>query len=535
MASIFKRADRPNGKWYISYCPVPNVHKTVAGCKDKRATEQLANKLETEAFNRSKGIIDATAEKLAAGEARPIGQHLDDFEKVMQGRGRCEIHVHTTRRLIQDVLDGCEFKTAAAFDAARVSVFVADLKARGKSARTINANLTAIKSFSRWLFQNGRMRTDPMPLVGKLNEKADRKHRRRPLADDELAALLEAASAGAVSYDMAGPDRAMLYLLAVETGLRSGELRSLTPESFSLQDLDDGTVTVAAAYSKHRRDDTLPLRLDAAKALAAWLNGKPAVQPVFAMPAPCEVVLMFRADLAVARAAWLKQAEADPKERERRSKSKTLEPVDESGRVLDFHCLRHTFITRLAKSGVHPKTAQALARHSTITLTMDHYTHSLRTDERAALDGLPAVTVKPQQQPEQQAMRATGTDNARADGQQNGSRLAVSSTPGDAPMCTPMHNGHPKADSDGQIISLAASTSNHGDAQACTAVHSADSQGPAQSENPCVGGSNPPLASTYAVRTYNPCGVFLAPPWAPLSPSCHGDASCYRSFAASRS
>ena len=48
---------------------------------------------------------------------------------------------------------------------------------------------------------------------------------------------------------------------------------------------------------------------------------------------------------------------------------------DADGRCADFHCLRHTFITALAGSGVTPKTAQTLARHSTITLTMDRYTH----------------------------------------------------------------------------------------------------------------------------------------------------------------
>ncbi|MFH5804676.1 hypothetical protein [Alienimonas sp. DA493] len=35
---------------------------------------------------------------------------------------------------------------------------------------------------------------------------------------------------------------------------------------------------------------------------------------------------------------------------------------DAAGRVLDFHALRHTFVTNLARSGVHPKHAQALAR-----------------------------------------------------------------------------------------------------------------------------------------------------------------------------
>jgi integrase len=41
----------------------------------------------------------------------------------------------------------------------------------------------------------------------------------------------------------------------------------------------------------------------------------------------------------------------------------------------DFHALRHSYITHLARLGVHPKHAQQLARHSTITLTMQAYTH----------------------------------------------------------------------------------------------------------------------------------------------------------------
>ena len=45
---------------------------------------------------------------------------------------------------------------------------------------------------------------------------------------------------------------------------------------------------------------------------------------------------------------------------------------DASDRAADFHALRHTFITRLARSGVAPAVANSLARHSTITLTMNH-------------------------------------------------------------------------------------------------------------------------------------------------------------------
>lgn len=46
-------------------------------------------------------------------------------------------------------------------------------------------------------------------------------------------------------------------------------------------------------------------------------------------------------------------------------------PVVTPDGVADFHALRHTLCTRLAKSGTSPKEAQMLARHSSITLTMD--------------------------------------------------------------------------------------------------------------------------------------------------------------------
>src|SRR5262249_5444661 len=65
--------------------------------------------------------------------------------------------------------------------------------------------------------------------------------------------------------------------------------------------------------------------------------------------------------------------------------------ADEDGRVIDLHGLRHTFISSLAESGVHPKVAQALARDSSITLTMDSYTHLERHDVAKALDGLPEL------------------------------------------------------------------------------------------------------------------------------------------------
>jgi hypothetical protein len=138
----------------------------------------------------------------------------------------------------------------------------------------------------------------------------------------------------------------------------------LTVESFDLG--DNPTVTVEAAYSKRRRTDTLPLRTEIAEALQDWLNGRSGA--VWPGTWKERAAKMIRADLKVAEIEFMV-----------------------NGRVFDFHALRHQFISSLAKAGVHPKTAQELSRHSTITLTMDHYSHLDRPDLMAGLNMLPAL------------------------------------------------------------------------------------------------------------------------------------------------
>jgi Phage integrase family len=81
---------------------------------------------------------------------------------------------------------------------------------------------------------------------------------------------------------------------------------------------------------------------------------------------------------------------------------------DEQGRVLDFHALRHTFITNLRHAP--SRVAQKLARHKSSAMT-DRYTHIRLHDERAALDLLPDLTVPA----ESEAAKKTGTDDGPVD------------------------------------------------------------------------------------------------------------------------
>jgi integrase len=58
----------------------------------------------------------------------------------------------------------------------------------------------------------------------------------------------------------------------------------------------------------------------------------------------------------------------------------------------DFHCLRHSYVTALAKSNAPVKIVQSLARHSTPTLTLGVYSHVGLYDQAPALDALPDLT-----------------------------------------------------------------------------------------------------------------------------------------------
>lgn len=198
---------------------------------------------------------------------------------------------------------------------------------------------------------------------------------------DEISLLLDTAQKGPVRYGMTGSQRSMLYRLAVETGLRASELRALTVQDF---DFDTLTVSLGAAHTKNRQSARQPLKADTAARLRPFLAGKMPTAAVFALPAVYSISRMIQADL---RAAG-------------------INPADDGKGKLDFHSLRHTFATLLIAAGVNVKTAQSLLRHSTPTLTLGLYTHTLKGSEQRAIDCLPNFD----RVPASEQSRATGTD-----------------------------------------------------------------------------------------------------------------------------
>jgi integrase len=373
-------------KWYgrIRY-PDGRV-KRVPLHRDKTAAQAMLTRLLTGAEREEEGLTDP----YQAHRRRPLAEHLDDFKKDLAAKGCDEYHVQVTHARAKAIVEACKFTRWADIAPTAVVQYLAERRQQGLSIQTSNHYLTAIKQFARWMVRERRAPESPLVHLSRQNAKLDVRRKRRILEPQQFQAFIAAAREGEPFNILTGHDRETLYLFAAHTGLRESELASLTPEAFAL-DAIPPTVTLKAAYSKHRREDTLPLRPDVADMMREYLADKPAGEAFWRGSWTDKGAIMVRMDLAAAGIPY----------------------QDEDGAYFDFHSLRHQFISNLAAAGVHPKVAQTLARHSTITLTMDAYSHMGMVDMTGALEKLPSL---PPQRPAAEAgrLRATGTDDAPA-------------------------------------------------------------------------------------------------------------------------
>ncbi len=372
-------------KWWGRYKDENGKERRIPLAADKAAAQAMLNELIKKVERRIAGIVDQFDEH----RKRPIRDHLTDFERHLKSKGVSSQQVQLVTCRVGRIIEGSKTAFIGDLSASRVQAFLKQLREQGKSIQTSNHYLRAIKQFSRWLVRDRRSHDDPLAHVAMQNVAMDRRHDRRPLSEPEFAAVLRAADSGPIVRRMRGPDRAMLYRVAAYTGLRASELASLRPESFNFES-DLPTVTVQAAYSKHRRTDVLPLHQSLVGLLRLWLKDRPAGEPVWPgnWARGKQAGAMLKQDLGAAGIAY----------------------VDENGLYADFHALRYTFITNMVKAGVSPKAAQSLARHSTIDLTMNVYTSLTVHDQASAIAALPPIRDLSEPVSQANEMQATGTD-----------------------------------------------------------------------------------------------------------------------------
>src|SRR5262245_24124434 len=442
-------------KWYGEYKDADGVERCVPLSADKTAAQQMLNERVKKAELGRAGIADPFEQH----RKQPLAEHLADWQADLLAGGAGRKHVAQTVACARRVLAGCKFVFMADLSASRVQAFLAELRERGKdlaplppgqeeftkaelaallrvkppavpplvrrhrlqatgngkarryprataaalvslrsrgrSIKTSNLYLAAIKQFAHWLVQDRRTGDNPLAHLEGGNVKLDRRHDRRALPEAELRLLLAKAHASERSYrGLAGPDRHFLYLTAMGTGFRASELASLAPESFAL-DAAPPVVTVGAAYTKNKKPVTQPLPPDLAATLRAYLTGKPAGAPVWPGAWVEDAAEMLRIDLEAAGIPYAVDGADGPL-------------------YADFHALRHSYIALLDKSGATLKEAMQLARHSDPKLTMAVYGRAQLHDLAGAAARLPSLLSGAD--PQRAALAATGTDGRPADG-----------------------------------------------------------------------------------------------------------------------
>ena len=317
------------------------------------------------------GLVDE--KRMALKET--IYQQMQRWHDGLLNRGRSEDEARKRHNRAKAIAEACGWKLWRDVDGEDVLACLEQWRRDGKtpgfkrhstvSERTLSHYLASIKQFSNWMYRSGYATKDPLAVLSVERRKArndavpSNMAQRRPLTNSEQRKLITAVAQGEVRNSMAGEGRALLYRIALQTGLRASVIRRLRCGDVDPQ----GWLMARCGGATNKRTTPKPISGKLLELLSARAGGRDAEDALFEyLPHPVKWAPMLRADCEAAG-------------------------IDTAG--VDFHCLRHTFGTTLARQGVHPKTLMSLMDHTDINMTMRLYTHSMPGDEVAAMDLLP--------------------------------------------------------------------------------------------------------------------------------------------------
>lgn len=345
---LFKRS-KHSPRWYGAWTTPSGERKTKALFVDKAASLEALRKLVQESEREAAGLIDPSAKHRAS----PIAEHVAAYIAFSKLEGQAKRFVQVKELYLRRFTLDAGVQRLDQLSDDGVTAVLQTLQGQGLSARTLNAHVKTLKAFVSWCRRTKRLAVDPLGALPAFDEAADKRRERRPLNDAEFQRLLS----------VAGP-RKPIYLVAGLTGLRKGELRQLRWGDI---DLENALLKVRAEISKNGKDDFVPLHAQLLKPLRQLKpRDADAGTKVFAgMPSQ----YTFRRDLKKAHIAR----------------------VDGLKRCVDFHCLRTSLGTNLARAGVAPQIAQRIMRHASMKTTLESYTKLELVDSARGIAALPIV------------------------------------------------------------------------------------------------------------------------------------------------
>lgn len=382
-----------SAKYLARFRDGEGVVQTIAtGCRDESAARAVLVQLERRAEMVRAGILTPAEDACIDHRRSPIGEHVEAYIDSLRARSCAPKHVLGVLRRLTLVMRECRFKALQDIKREAFEKWLGSSANARRSNRTKNTYVAAMKAFCKWCVEHDRLSTNPVARVQKLDEQIDRRRQPRAFTEDELVRLLDAARrrplAEAMKFNRGwrrgqngarlrpetitrlerlGYERALTYRVLMLTGLRLGELRSIR-----VCDVGADHLVLDARHEKNRRGSTIPLRADLAAELHEWI-GERREGPLFAVSQ--SLLKSFDRDLAFAGIA----------------------KRDDRGRTACLHGIRHAFATLLSRRGVAPRVAQAAMRHSSMHLTMQHYTDPRLLDVAGAMTLLPELPLNPKQ------------------------------------------------------------------------------------------------------------------------------------------
>lgn len=201
-------------RMYRARVQLPGEHKVRdigLGVTEVRSAQQKLQQLLAEASRESVGLIPKKSVREAASIR--FAQHVGNYLGDLRARGRVPRYVHGVEVYLTTLARECRWNYLGDVSAESLTVWRQRQK---KSAKTLNEYLTAARAFLKWSKVQRLIEENPLLEVAPVRVAGRQARSRRAYTADEIQRLLQ----------VAGPRRP-LYLTAVLTGIRRGELEQL--------------------------------------------------------------------------------------------------------------------------------------------------------------------------------------------------------------------------------------------------------------------------------------------------------------------
>jgi len=321
---------------------------------DKRVAQQKLEEIVKNRQLESAGMLPPEALRNAAQS--PLEQHLKEYLADLQALKRDDQYIYELKNRVRRLIRDCGWTvlrdiTADSFQSWRAKQVL--------SPKTLNEYLGSISSLLNWMEKHERIARNPLQHVQKVQSNGKQVRPRRAFTDDEMQHLLAIAGA-----------RKVVYLTAVYTGLRRSEMAALERDDLHLEG-EKPFINVRASTTKNHQQAVIALHPDLVTEMRAHIAKLPAGESrIFAGVMP--TMKRFKTDLTAAG----------------------IEFINAKGYRADFHSLRHTLATNLARAGTAPRVAMEIMRHSDMRLTSKTYTDAGLLPVADAVLKLPSLTGK---------------------------------------------------------------------------------------------------------------------------------------------